>query len=129
MAAHEAAIKDIRAMLDGEGYTITESPDVSTQGQNPTASVYRSGTSVNIHREFAYTIMVAFHVPTALTFVSGESIERVNASAEALLDWLADVDNSREWLVYWPEPPTASLDIGEGATATVSVVVCDEYPR
>ena len=122
-------------------FEVVDTPDIVTQGQRPTAAVYRAGTVTNIHGEKTYDVAILLTIPASMEFVTGDDIERVQQAGEDLLDWFVanhrDVGGMR---VFWPAPPAMSdittgnrsagnLAVGDAAEIQVSVTVCEEYPR
>ena len=127
MAAHQDAITDIRAQLQTD-WLLPDGPVQDTAGQQATASVYRSATLINRHGEKAYVIMGVLNIPASRSYVTHDDTERVQDAAEALMDWAA-AKPSKDWQIYWPNPPQMTFDYSDGATATVMLTVCDVYPR
>ena len=126
----------IQAIQEELGGIIVSRPDVSTFGQQPTRSVFHSGSRVNIHGELAHFVTVDIHKPSTATFVSDEDILEVTTLAEHMLVWFANNPMIGRMLIWWESPPDVQYDYvpstpnsSAEATAHIVVTLAERYPR
>lgn len=104
--------------------------DVTDQGMRPSQAVYRSGIRINNLREFVHYVTIEFHNPATASFVSNQDIDVVYDLAEDMLGWLANATTVGGMYVWWDENPlNAVMDYSEEATATITIGLCEQYPR
>lgn len=124
-----AAMTELRGRV-GPGWELRDRPNVEIEGQMPTVAVYHVDTTMNIHGETTDSIAAQFTVPAGQQFVSGENLTRAQDAAAALLQTLVGGTTLGGLLIYWVVPPAVSYDPGETmAVATLTVTVCERYPR
>lgn len=123
------ALPEAITAIEGQLSNVLERPDVRVEGQRPSQAVFRSGTRVNIHGEFVYYVTVEIHVPKTHDYVLESQITTVVNIAEGLLSWLASEDRIGDMLVWWVQPPSAEYDWVEMAYGSVTIPLCERYPR
>lgn len=119
------AIDAIKAQLTN----VFERPDVSTAGTNPTSAVYRSGIRTNIHGELVHTVTVDINKPPTRSQVTDGDIVYLHDVAQTFLEWIATQSAIGDMLIWWEQPPSVEFDYDEGASAYITIPLCERYPR
>ena len=119
----------LTAIRESLGGTVVGRPDVTNVGNVPSAAVYQSDVYVNIHREEAYEVTVAFVIPVTHEYVSEDDIVAIQQKVRDFLLWLfgqARIGGLKLWI---SRRPATGFDYSQDATGTVAFWLAEEYPR